>query len=278
MPAGLSIGLAIAVRVLTHPPETEYPIALSRKDHVAPSGPSSRPNPLENPGVTSDYSAKFYTQHARRYAEVAHGFVQSQYVSNTHPELKDDLDLMSRLKGLLPCGAKGLDAGCGGGARDVFYYWRDGYDILGIDAIQENVDVAKRMDPEIAGRVAVGDLTQPLTFADGTFDFVLCNAVIQHISPDAVTRVTLPELARVLIVGGVLQLMFKTGQGVRTVYDGDFEAHRAFHLYEPAEVVGRLQELGLEVVAPGKGSLGGLILFNDTKPMEHCVLFARKVR
>ena len=149
MPAGLSIGLAIAVRVLTHPPETEYPIALSRKDHVAPSGPSSRPNPLENPGVTSDYSAKFYTQHARRYAEVAHGFVQSQYVSNTHPELKDDLDLMSRLKGLLPCGAKGLDAGCGGGARDVFYYWRDGYDILGIDTIQENVDVAKRMHPEM---------------------------------------------------------------------------------------------------------------------------------
>ena len=71
--------------------------------------------------------------------------------------------------------------------------------------------------------------------------------------------------------------MFKTGQGIRIVYDRDSEAHRSFHLYEPAEVVGRLRELGLEVVAPGEGSLGGLILFNDTKPMEHCVLFARKV-
>ena len=228
--------------------------------------------------MTSDYSARFYTQHARRYAEVAHGFVQAHYVSTTHPELKGDLDLMSRLKGLVPSGAKGLDAGCGGGARDVFYYWRDGYDILGVDAIQENIDVAKRMHPEIADRVAVADLTQPLTFADGTFDFVLCNAVIQHISPDAVTTVTLPELVRVLIVGGVLQLMFKTGQGVRAVYDRDFEAQRAFHLYEPAEVVGRLGELGLEVVAAEEGSLGGLILFNDTKPMEHGVLFARKVR
>jgi SAM-dependent methyltransferase len=228
--------------------------------------------------VTSDYSARFYPQHARRYAEVAHGFVQSQYVSTTHPELKDDLDLMRRLKGLVPRGAKGLDAGCGSGARDVFYYWRDGYDILGIDAIRENIDVAKTMHPEIADRVAVADLTQPLTFVDGTFDFVLCNAVIQHISPDAVTTVTLPELVRVLIVGGVLQLMFKTGQGVRAVYDRDFEAQRAFHLYEPAEVVGRLGELGLEVVAAEEGSLGGLILFNDTKPMEHGVLFARKVR
>ena len=228
--------------------------------------------------MTSDYSARFYTQHARRYAEVAHGFVQSQYVSTTHPELKDDLDLMRRLKGLVPRGAKGLDAGCGSGARDVFYYWRDGYDILGIDAIRENIDVAKTMHPEIADRVAVADLTQPLTFVDGTFDFVLCNAVIQHISSDDVTRVTLPELVRVLIMGGVLQLMFKTGQGVRTVYDGDFEADRVFHLYEPVEVVGRLRELGLEVVTPGEGSLGGLILFNDTKPMEHCVLFATKVR
>ncbi len=199
-------------------------------------------------------------------------------VSTTHPELKDDLDFMSRLKELAPRGAKGLDAGCGSGARDVFYYWRDGYDILGVDAIRENIDVAKTMHPEIADRVAFTDLTQRLSFADGTFDFVLCNAVIQHISPHDVTLVTLPELVRVLIVGGVLQLMFKTGQGVRTVYDKDFEADRAFHLYEPAEVVGRLRELGLEVVPPGEGSLGGLILFNDTKPMEHCVLFATKVR
>ncbi len=240
--------------------------------------PSSRAYPSEHPSVTSDYSARFYAQHARRYAEVAQGFFQSQYVSTTHPELKDDLDLIRRLKGLVPRGAKGLDAGCGGGARDVFHYWRDGYDILGVDAIQENVEVAKRMHPEIADRVAVADLTQPLTFADGGFDFVLCNAVIQHISPDALTRVTLPELARVLIVGGVLQLMFKTGQGVQTVYDRDFEAHRAFRLHEPAEVVGRLRELGLEVVAPEEGSLGGLILFTDAKPMDHCVLFARKVR
>ena len=228
--------------------------------------------------MTSDYSASFYARHARRYAEVAHGFLQSQYVSTTHPELKGDLDLMDCLKGLVPSGAKGLDAGCGSGARDVFYYWRDGYDILGVDAIQENIDVAKRMHPEIADRVAIADLTKRLTFAGATFDFVLCNAVIQHISPNDVINTTLPELARVLRPGGVLQLMFKTGQGVRTVYDRDFEADRTFHLYEPAEVVGRLRELGLDVVAPGEGSLGGLILFNDTKPMEHCVLFARKIR
>ena len=56
--------------------------------------------------MTSDYSARFCTQHARRYTEVAHGFVQSQYVSTTHLELKDDLDFMSRLKALFPAGQK----------------------------------------------------------------------------------------------------------------------------------------------------------------------------
>ena len=40
--AWLSIKLAIAVRALTHAPETAYPIALRRKGHVAPSGASSR--------------------------------------------------------------------------------------------------------------------------------------------------------------------------------------------------------------------------------------------
>ena len=113
---------------------------------------------------------------------------------------------------------------------------------------------ARKIPRSVSDRVAVADLTQPLAFADGTSDFVLCNAVIQYISPHAVTSVTIPELARVLMVCGILQLMFKTGQGVRAVYDRDFEAHRAFHLHEPAEVVGRLGEL------------------------EHCVLFARKVR
>ncbi len=36
--------------------------------------------------------------------EVAYGFVQSQCVSTTHLQLKGDLDLTSRLKGLAPRG------------------------------------------------------------------------------------------------------------------------------------------------------------------------------
>jgi hypothetical protein len=34
-------------------------------------------------------------------------------------------------------GRRGLDAGCGAGARDVFHSYSDGYDVIGVDAIEE---------------------------------------------------------------------------------------------------------------------------------------------
>ncbi len=163
-----------------------------------------------------DYSEAFYREHAVRYAEVAHQFLQSVYLESSHPALQNDTDLLERLQTLLK-GRRGLDAGCGAGARDVHYFWEKGYDIQGIDAIEENIRQAKALHPEIADRVSVADLRQPLAFPDASFDFVMCNAVIQHIPPHDLFGVTLCELARVLSAGGVLQLMFKNGQGVKTI-------------------------------------------------------------
>ena len=71
-----------------------------------------------------DYSEAFYRRHSQRYAEVSHGFVQSVYSNFSHPGLAGDTDLMDRLQELVPAGSRGLDAGCGAGARDVFFYWQ----------------------------------------------------------------------------------------------------------------------------------------------------------
>ena len=49
-----------------------------------------------------DYSADFYRQHACRYAEVAHQYLQSVYIAASHPDLKGDIDLLERLKKLVP--------------------------------------------------------------------------------------------------------------------------------------------------------------------------------
>ena len=225
-----------------------------------------------------DYSENFYRQHARRYAEVSHNFIQSVYIEASHPALRGDVDLMERLRELAPAGCRGLDAGCGAGARDVFHYWQRGYDIHGVDAVEENILEARRLHPEIADRVSVADLRQPLDHRDGTFDFILCNAVIQHIAPDIAMGITLPEFARLLVPGGVLQLMFKTGSGIATVYDRDYRADRTFQLYDTDEVLAVLTGLRFTVVPAEGAKLGGVMHFRDPKPMDHCVLFARKER
>jgi SAM-dependent methyltransferase len=182
------------------------------------------------------------------------------------------------MKELVSLGARGLDAGCGAGARDVYSYWRDGYDVVGVDAIEENIDVARRLHPEIRDRVEVADLRQPLEFPDRSFDFVMCNSVIQHIEPNIAMSITVIELVRVLKVGGIFQLMFKTGRGISTMYDRDFGANRTFQLYDVEEVLDVLASVGMEIVPAIGEKLGGVILFRDTKPMDHCVFYARKLR
>ena len=224
----------------------------------------------------SDYSESFYRRHAQRYAEVSHNFIQSVYIEMSHPLLGGDSDLMVRIQELVPPGSRGLDAGCGSGARDVYFYWQRGYDIYGVDAVEENIREARRLHPEIADRVEVADLRKALGYPDGHFEFVLCNAVIQHIEPDVTLGMTLPELARVLKAGGVLQLMFKYGDGVATVYDRDYGVDRTFQLYAVDEVLDVLEGQGLRVVAEESGKLGGVMYFKDPKPMDHCVFFARK--
>ena len=223
-----------------------------------------------------DISPDFYRQHARSYAEKAQTSTLTAFNNPSHPRLLHNGVLAERLRELVPVGSRGLDAGCGAGAHDVFSYWEHGYDIQGIDAVEENILEARRLHPEIASRVSVADLSQPLDWPDASFDFAVCNAVIQHIAPDTALGVTIPELARVLRSGGVLQLMFKSGNDVATVYDAEYDTDRSFQLYAVEEIVGLLADHGLRVVPAEGDRLGGAMLFTDYKPMEHCVLFARK--
>ena len=68
--------------------------------------------------------------------------------------------------------------------------------------MEENIGEARSRHPDIAERVSVTDLREPLSYTDASFDFVLCNAVIQHIAPEIVLGVTLPGFARLLKAGG----------------------------------------------------------------------------
>lgn len=226
--------------------------------------------------TSRDYSPEFYRGNAVRYSEVSHEFLHSVYLKSSHPGLQHDWDAWEQLKKFVP-GKRGLDAGCGAGARDVHHAWSEGYDVTGIDAIEENIQVAKDQHPEIADRVMVADLGEALQFEDASFDFVVCSAVIQHIKPDLVRQVVLPELARVLRPQGVLQLMFKNGSGTLTVLDPAYGIDRTFQLYEEDEILGILGKQSLTLIMPeSPGDLAGLMHLTDGKSVEHCLLFARK--
>ena len=155
-----------------------------------------------------------------------------------------------------------------------------GFQMFGLDAVTENIEVARVLRPEFADRLRVADIQAPLPFDDSSFEVVLCNAVIQHIPPDVVFATVLPEFARVLRSGGVLQLMFKPGRGVETAVDGAYGTggvSRSFQLYDEQELLEALSALGLRLIEGGAdGRLGGLLYFDDNKPMRHCVFWTRK--
>ena len=226
--------------------------------------------------TTPDYSEDFYRQHASQYAQVAQEWRPSVYIKSSHPALQHDWDAWERLRQLTP-GNRGLDAGCGAGARDVFHLWSQDYDVVGFDAVEENIQVARQLHPEIADRVFVASLGEALPFDDNSFDFVMCNAVIQHIEPEVVRSVVLPELARVLRPEGVLQLMFKNGEGVLTMFDQDYGVQRNFQLFDGAELLEVLEGQGMTLIdADTPDQLGGFLYFTDGKGVDHGLFFSRK--
>ena len=217
------------------------------------------------------HSLDFYRERAREYAAL-----HQVFANRSHPEFREDRDLYRRLAELATPGP-GLDAGCGPGALEMSYLEGLGFRMFGLDAVAENIDVARGMRPEFADRLQVANLRDPIPFEDSSFEIVICNAVIQHIPSETAFRHVLPEFARALRPEGVLQLMFKVGKGIGTAVDGAYGVARSFVLYDEVELLEALDGLGMRLVEETPdGKLGGLLYFDDNKPMRHCVFWSRK--
>ena len=90
------------------------------------------------------------------------------------------------LRGRVPTGATVLDAGCGAG-RNLVYFLREGYRVLGADANASAVDAVRALAAELAPHTP-GDAfrvepVEAMSFPDGVADLVISSAVL-HFARD----------------------------------------------------------------------------------------------
>ncbi len=130
-----------------------------------------------------------------------------------------------------------LDAGCGTG---VTLSWLGRYsapgDVVGVDVSEHALDFCRAAGHATVAQASVEDLPH----ADGSFDLVVCNDVLQHLADD---RRALAEIGRVLRPGGLLHARTncKLGLGDKAPAAADYR------MYTPAELDRKVAEAGLEV-------------------------------
>jgi SAM-dependent methyltransferase len=93
-----------------------------------------------------------------------------------------------------------LELGCGTG-NDAARLAHEGYAVTAIDLSREAIGQAQARFGSLA-RFLVADMTQQLSFPDGTFDAVMSNVAL-HMFPDRVTRVVFAQVDRLVRPGGL---------------------------------------------------------------------------
>jgi len=74
--------------------------------------------------------------------------------------------------------AKVLDLGCGPGAL-MHLLWELGVDVEGIDFAESSLGLAT---PEVRGRIAIGQVTDPTLRPSHAYDLVVCREVLEHLT------------------------------------------------------------------------------------------------
>ncbi|MFT5289065.1 MAG: tellurite methyltransferase [Planctomycetota bacterium] len=90
------------------------------------------------------------------------------------------------MRGRIGKGARILDVGCGSG-RNLRYFLGAGHDVYAADVSEERVRQAQTLCAELRSELPAENIrveaAEDLSFEAGTFDFVICNAVL-HFARD----------------------------------------------------------------------------------------------
>lgn len=164
---------------------------------------------------------------------------------DTDPNPQNALEYQPVLEALdAKAGERILDAACGTG-RYTKPLHEAGAEMVGLDFSEAMLAKARERLPEV--EFVRGDLSEPLPFADASFDAILCGQALKHL-PDL--HVPMREFARLLRPGG--RLVFSVthpdmnwdGYELRP-YDGyvmrahaDVFHHRFFDYFDAVETAG----------------------------------------
>jgi tellurite methyltransferase len=123
------------------------------------------------------------------------------------------------LRGRISRGMRIVDAGCGGG-RNLVYFFRNGFDIFGVDgdatAIRSVRSIAKQLAPDLAETNFRVEPVERMTFANAFADVVLSSAVLHFAKNDEQFAAMVNEMWRVLRPGGLLFCRLASDIGMET--------------------------------------------------------------
>ncbi len=124
------------------------------------------------------------------------------------------LDLV--LKGKLKQEMKILDAGCGSG-RNLFYFLKQGFDVIGIDSHESEVIAANFLSRSLGrGEVCSQAIITEISFENNSFDFIVCSRVLHFAESQSEFESMLAQLARVLQTNGLLYLSMDSMIGMES--------------------------------------------------------------
>jgi ubiquinone/menaquinone biosynthesis C-methylase UbiE len=150
---------------------------------------------------------------------------------------------LSKFSSFLP-GKKILDVGCGPG-RDSGYFVEDGFDVVGVDASEAFIKIAKK---EVKGaKFKVMDFRK-LDFKDNSFDGLWNMASLVHINRKEMPKL-LKDFYRVLSPKGVIYISVREGEGDKEVRQEKYKNEpRHFFYYTEEEFKQYLEDSGFLII------------------------------
>lgn len=133
----------------------------------------------------------------------------SDYEEHSLQELFGSIDIYvfdQLLKGRFVPGMRLLDAGCGTG-RNLVYFFRNGYQVFGVDQLTDSISQTRRLASALAPHLPAENFrvepVEETSFEPDQFDVVISSAVLHFARDEEHWQAMVNEMWRVLKPGGI---------------------------------------------------------------------------